>query len=190
MTQLLRERFGRTVCDCRECRVGCWTMPGPLTPSDVPQLLRQPESGETTKFVLSHFQAGCCQVSFAGHVLTVPTIVPKLQRGGCVFYRDGLCKIHDKAPFGCSHFDEHMSQGESDERRRAYVVELLADAARGGEYSRWARCLIECGALAPPLETRRANYELAVAALRITEGCVPRRDPAGLQSDGVVEPKT
>jgi Fe-S-cluster containining protein len=46
-----------------------------------------------------------------GGVKRVGTITPRLRRGCCVFLNENdRCDIHEVAPFGCSHFDTHMSQ--------------------------------------------------------------------------------
>ncbi len=55
----------------------------------------------------------------------VPTITPRLGAAGCVFLRNQRCTIHPVSPFGCSHFDVHMSPAEG-EQRSVWAHALIA----------------------------------------------------------------
>ena len=44
--------------------------------------------------------------SNTGQVTRIYTLVPAVKKdGSCINLKDGLCKIHEAAPFGCAFFD-------------------------------------------------------------------------------------
>jgi Fe-S-cluster containining protein len=91
-----------------------------------------------------------------GARLRLRTLVPRAgDDGACRFLERGRCTIHEVAPFGCSHFDAHMSKAESDRRSHALCVALAQDAHTGGVYARLTRLLADEGRHATPLQERR-----------------------------------
>lgn len=58
----------------------------------------------------------------------IGTITPRFDRRArrCVFLTDdGQCQIHEVAPFGCSHFDTHMSAAEGMKRSSWGLVQIM-----------------------------------------------------------------
>jgi Fe-S-cluster containining protein len=66
-------------------------------------------------------------------ILRIPSVVLQTApSGGCVFYaaEEGLCAIHEVAPWGCAYFDTHMDRDEADDRVRWYVSQMLGEPWR------------------------------------------------------------
>lgn len=98
-----------------------------------------------------------------GKEIRLRTLVPATQSdGSCQFLQNDRCRIHRVAPFGCSHFDAHMSKEESDRRSHALCVSLAEDAARGGEYSDLTGQLQAAGRVTTPISERRAEVNRAL----------------------------
>jgi Fe-S-cluster containining protein len=123
------------------------------------------------EFVLDHFCAsdGGTIVENRNGLLVhrrVPSVVPQQTAdGSCVFLRaNGECAIHPVSPYGCSHFDTHMSQEQAEPRSRDM---LLACEASPGYNALW-RMLAGAGKIAKPVQERKdAMYE---AELRVRTG--------------------
>ena len=87
----------RTECSCQLCQAGCRTMPGYLIAEDLKHF-------DNEDLVNLRGSNGAV-VMVEGNVMQLPTVVPAQQENGeCVFYSNGRCDIHDKAPFGCRMF--------------------------------------------------------------------------------------
>lgn len=160
----LRSRFDRTVCDCDKCVAACMHMPGMLAPGDLQRLCPtglSPE--ESDAWLREHFAASPGAVVWQqGELVRVPTIVPKIRDGGCVFLQDRRCTIHERAPFGCAFMDMHMNTAEADRRSRAVLIEIMKDSRRDGNYSRAWHRLQATGNTASEITERRANLAEAV----------------------------
>jgi Fe-S-cluster containining protein len=103
--------FKRTVCACAQCTQCCKRQPGPLAPGDFERIAHF--LGENLETAKQHFWAspGCMVEDSNGKVFRIGTITPRFRKGRCVFLDENdRCKVHPVAPFGCSHFDTHMSQ--------------------------------------------------------------------------------
>jgi Fe-S-cluster containining protein len=109
--------FARTKCACAECVACCKRQPGPLAPGDFERIADH--LGESPAEAERHFCAspGAIIRTLDGRIARVGTITPRFEDGRCVFLGpDDRCTIHAVAPFGCSHFDVHMTADEANPR--------------------------------------------------------------------------
>jgi Fe-S-cluster containining protein len=110
-----REQFDRTTCACESCTACCKRQPGPLAHGDFERIAAF--LGETHEQAKEHFWASPGALVQVGNragtehqTIRVGTITPRFRKGRCVFLDENdRCKIHPVSPFGCSHFDTHMS---------------------------------------------------------------------------------
>jgi Fe-S-cluster containining protein len=106
-----REQFDRTTCACEACTACCKRQPGPLVTGDFERIAAF--LGETHEQAKAHFWASpgaLVKLRDSGQTIRIGTITPRFRKGRCVFLDENdRCKIHSVAPFGCSHFDTHMS---------------------------------------------------------------------------------
>ena len=66
-----------------------------------------------------------------------PTLVPARQANGhCHWLFEGLCAVHENAPYSCAFFDAHMTEEEINRRSAATIQARQEDAARDGLYYR------------------------------------------------------
>ncbi len=144
-----QSQFERTRCDCPECSQHCTQVPGMLAGTDVFLLV----DGDPTNFRASMGALVCGEQG----VFRIPTIVPAMKNGRCVFLMEnGHCSIHENSPFGCAYLDSHMSAAEGDLRVRAALVSLVKDyTASGPLASWWTKLVKEFGAI----ENRRIKQE-------------------------------
>ncbi len=129
MNTPLRMQFMRTVCDCPVCRKNCQRQPGPLAPEDIGLICDTLEIHPTELEPMLRASPGALVV-YRGKVMRIGTITPARKSDGtCVFLADdGRCAIHECAPFGCSHFDEHMTYEKADQRSQALHWEIMHSA--------------------------------------------------------------
>jgi Fe-S-cluster containining protein len=123
------DQFNRTTCACNECKACCKRQPGPLRPGDFERIAEH--LGEDRETAKEHFWAspGALVQTHDGKTHRVGTITPRFRKGRCVFLDENdRCKIHAVAPFGCSHFDTHMSNAQAMPRSLAMVKEQALDA--------------------------------------------------------------
>lgn len=107
----MRNEFGykRTTCACVVCTTNCRFMPGFLIPSDLDRLL--PSNGQDlAQWAEANLLAspGALVMDAAtGNQFRIHTLVPATKpNGSCVHLSEqGLCGIHENAPFGCAFFD-------------------------------------------------------------------------------------
>jgi hypothetical protein len=118
-----RDQFERTVCACPDCSRHCKQCPGNLIPGDVERIAKR--TGLTPERVADYFLLASPGALVGTHVdgaivmQRIPTIVSAMI-DHCVFLDDeGMCLIHDAAPYGCGWFDEHMPSAEADQRSKA-----------------------------------------------------------------------
>jgi hypothetical protein len=90
-------------------------------------------------------------------VFRIPMLVPaRRPDGACTFLTaEGLCGIHEVAPFGCSFFDSHMEAAEADRRSGHGLRAVLRAWFAGGPYARVWAALIDGGLTAPAPEVGR-----------------------------------
>lgn len=121
--------FARTTCGCADCVQCCKDQPGPLAPGDlerVAQFFGVRVQDVEMLFVRS---PGAVVWSASAGKRRIETIVPAYRDGRCVFLTaQDRCGIHAAAPFGCSHFDTHMSAEEARPRSVWLVTAIDADA--------------------------------------------------------------
>jgi len=169
----LREDFERTKCDCLKCQAGCKHKPGMLIPEDLrplaAHLLDKPVGEVSDKEIITAV-AEVCEASDGALVqagarrFRIPTIVPRLTKSGCIFFEDGKCKIHEVAPFGCSHVDLHMGRKDGDARSyKAHEQIMLAWGSRQSNNYRltWTACKLD-GHNSLPLQVKAANFQQAL----------------------------
>ena len=98
-----RDKFERTKCSCPECSQYCTQVPGMLAVDDVHLIDKHgPDCFNASKGAL---------VAKGNTPFRIPTIVPAMTDGHCVFLDDqGMCGIHEESPYGCSHLDSHIQR--------------------------------------------------------------------------------
>jgi len=143
-----RDSFSRTSCNCEKCSAFCKDVPGFLVPGDLKAIALF--LGKTVDDIKDKFRASIATkvMDSKGEVRSVPTIVPDLDDNGhCVFLQeDGLCSIHEASPYGCAVFDEHMSDGEAENRLRMAIRDIGRDMMAEGLYFRtWNELANEYG---------------------------------------------
>lgn len=88
--QRIIRKTGRKAVECRRvaCRAQCRT-PCPGTPGDIPRLLK---AGYRRQPAPTLWGVGLVP----GHVpCIIPTIQARQENGYCIFFHDGLCRLHD-----------------------------------------------------------------------------------------------
>jgi predicted DsbA family dithiol-disulfide isomerase len=148
-----RQRYGfeRTRCSCDFCRAYCKHVAGRLDVSDLARLC--PEGEDAFAWAERHLRAVTDK--------PYPKLVPARQENGhCHWFRDGLCGVHENAPYGCAFFDSHMPPEEVQRRSRAASLASQEDAAADGLYSRVWRHLCERGLTSPPGDREGLDEEL------------------------------
>jgi Fe-S-cluster containining protein len=138
MDKMSNHYFDRTTCACERCTACCKRQPGPLAPGDFERIVDYIAKTQNCSREIALSQAktqfwaspGCIVKDWKGDTFRIGTITPRYARGRCVFLDENdRCKIHEVAPFGCSHFDTHMSQHEAMARSS-----WLAREQQGEEY--------------------------------------------------------
>ena len=121
--------FSRTKCACPSCSACCKRQPGSLAPGDFERIAAH--LGETEEQAKAHFWASpgaLVKNSETGETVRVGTVTPRFRHGRCVFLDEkDRCKIHEVAPFGCSHFDTHMSAAHGQARSLYLVQQQMQD---------------------------------------------------------------
>ncbi len=123
---MVRKQFERTVCDCEKRSKHCLEVPGMLAVDDVPLI---------EKHGTGNFRASLgAVVLLRGEMKRIMTIVPAMADDACVFLQpDGLCRIHEESPFGCSLVDSRISRPEGHERVALAFMEIVRDFKAHGE---------------------------------------------------------
>lgn len=157
-----RDQFSRTVCDCDKCRKPCRSVPGMLAPQDLERIadyLDLPIHAALPLFRASPGAKVAKLTAIGPQIFRIRTIVPASDKDGtCVFLRDdGRCDIHLVAPFGCSHFDMHLSRHEGDRRSSACLRAIMED----DEYQVYWHALAADGLVTEAPETKRRRLEEA-----------------------------
>jgi Fe-S-cluster containining protein len=117
--------FNRTVCACQQCTACCKRQPGSLAHGDFERMVEHRErqgfdrevAFEWVKKQLWASPGALVADTSTGEVHRIGTITPRMRKGRCVFLDENeRCKIHEVAPFGCSHFDTHQSRSQAHPR--------------------------------------------------------------------------
>jgi len=139
--------FERTTCACDADLLNCYKQPGPLIPRDIARIAAhlQMSPAELGQQYLWASPGAILVDTIARKEFRVPTITPRRSAGGCVFLRDQRCTIHPVAPFGCSHFDVHMTHAEG--QRRSVWAHAAID--RDADYARFRDTLPEATSWEP-----------------------------------------
>jgi len=120
----MKAPFEPTVCSCKIDRENCQRQPGHLIPGQLTEILER--LGESPADAGKWFWNSPGMVlSKAGRIFRLRTITPRFAHGKCVFYENGLCRIHEIAPFGCRYFDAHMSANEGQRRAAWGAVQIF-----------------------------------------------------------------
>ncbi len=112
---MTRKEFGseRIICSCKVCRKNCEVMPGFLLPSDLGRMI--PADIEPFAWAETNLLASPGALVMQGSLqFRIPTLVPSIRPDGSCrnLTPEGLCSIHEIAPFGCSFFDCHGGPGQ------------------------------------------------------------------------------
>lgn len=123
--------FHRTVASTKEDLACCQCMPGYLLPSDIPRLCKL-FNQNPLELAKEHLLASPgALVIYKGQVMRVPTLVPARSAcGECKFLKDGLCSIHDDAPWGCAFFDYDMPDEEANKRASRGMADLMRNLSQ------------------------------------------------------------
>lgn len=121
--------FERTRCACTDCSKFCRSQPGHLIPRDL-ERIADAQGFASPLFLKPLLWASPGAVvgdARTGKSWRIGTITPRLRKSGrCVFLRDdGMCVIHEVAPFGCAYFDEHMSDDQH-QSRSLFGLQLIS----------------------------------------------------------------
>lgn len=149
-----REEFGfrRTACDCEFCTVYCRHVPGSLATTDLPRLC--PPGQDVFAWAEQHLRAVTSK--------PYPTLVPARQANGhCHWHFDGLCAVHEQAPYSCAFFDSHMGEEEAERRSHASIRARQDDAAAHGLYFQVWQHLIRKGLTSPGGDWPALREEMA-----------------------------
>lgn len=137
---MARTEFGyeRTSCACKNCTTNCRFMPGFLIPSDLERLVPKEFIEQENIFAICDWAESNLLASpgataiRAGEIIRIRTLVPATKPdGSCMnLSEQGLCQIHENAPFGCAFFDcgperGNLSQKGLREVMRAWEVPSL-----------------------------------------------------------------
>lgn len=156
---MIPDGLERTRCACGLCQAFCRYVPGRLAPADLDA--GPPPGQDLFAWAEEHLRA----VLDAGE----PRLVPARNlRGHCHWFLDGLCLVHDRAPFGCAYFDAHMEPDEVDRRSRLASRAIRDDAAADGPYTRIWTYLRDRGLTATPGD--RSGLAAEVRRLRVALG--------------------
>ena len=127
--------FQRTTCDCQQCKTCCTEQPGHLLPGQMEQIAEYLKlSWAEVKKLFWASPGALLHDTARNRQFRVGTITPRFDRRkkACVFLtEEGLCGIHEVAPFGCSHFDTHMSKQEAHKRSMWGIQYILSDTDYG-----------------------------------------------------------
>lgn len=112
----------------------CSYKPGVLSPSDLERMAKalgyNPEA-DLLLFAAENLAAsdGALFLDRAtGTPFRVRTLVPQLgEHGGCKFFSEGRCTIHDVSPFGCAYFSAHMDRADADRASLAVHAAISKD---------------------------------------------------------------
>lgn len=161
-TEKVRTEFGfpRTSCDCEPCKKNCHFMPGFLIPSDLDRMI--PKHVDPLKWSEYNLLASPgALVSKDGLLFRIPTLVPSVREdGACIHLApDGLCMIHDIAPFGCSFFDCKPERGNLS-HEGILAVHLTFRDKTSLYYQIWLH-LLKTGHTQKPAEELRAKMRQA-----------------------------
>lgn len=159
--------FNATTCACEACNHFCTYLPGFLAVSDLQRLFGFLGLGASLEeFAEKYLNAspGAKALTAKG-VTSIPTLVPaRKEDGSCIFLTENkLCGIHAVAPYGCRFFDDHMPAEDGDKRATAALLDIMANVAVGGDYSRIWRHLNHCGLKAPSPDVLRKNAKPTLA---------------------------
>ena len=168
--------FERTVCSCRHCQAGCEHSPGLLIPSDLDRLI--PDGADPFVWAEEHLRAAISRVlnPLTETLFLIPALIPaKSIMGHCHWYKNGLCDVHDRSPFGCAYSDTHMGKGAT--RQRAEFAIKAKIAAATNEHSLYFRVwshLSEKGLKYTPEESDRDAKAISKARDRIRRQSRPK----------------
>lgn len=106
----MRTEFGysRTTCACENCKTNCRFMPGFLIPADLERLLPMGTTVNGGEWAEQNLLASPGALAIKnGQMIRIRTLVPATKLdGSCIHLSEqGLCQIHENAPFGCAFFD-------------------------------------------------------------------------------------
>lgn len=153
-----RKEFGfeRTNCDCKDCVINCQFMPGFLISADLERMV--PKGTDPFDWAEKNLLASPGAVVMntrTGERSRIPTLVPAVKAdGSCKNLKDGLCTIHETAPFGCAFFD---CKSDATELSKKGLMAVHAAWASGGLYSRIWRYLQAHGKMQKAPEVLRAK---------------------------------
>ena len=144
-------------------------MPGFLIPTDLERLI--PNGKDPYVWAEKHLQASFGSLMPRGGVLKwTPSLVPaKADSGQCYWLKEGLCAVHENAPFGCAFLDQHMSDREAEKRSQAGRDARWDDFVADGLYSRIWQHLFERGLVYRTSQQDRLKVIAAHRELRLTE---------------------
>lgn len=156
-------RYERSFCECNQCKAGCKSMPGMMSPQDVIEIgehcgvVPNDDPLRFMEWVADHYAAseGAEVVMSNGTTSRIPTIVPQQDDDGhCVFLDENdRCTIHPVAPFGCRQFK--ICDGDDQELDNEKSRSVLNVISKHDPYHTLHSFLKGAGSIAPPLLERK-----------------------------------
>jgi hypothetical protein len=127
----------RTICDCPQCTIFCFSMPGMIAPSDLEGMIGESSAFAFADAFLLASEGALLMNRDTKETFRIPTLVFKTKAcGECIFLRqDAKCGIHSKSPFGCAYLDTHMSERDAATRKMWALSSIQDDMNSNGLYS-------------------------------------------------------
>lgn len=121
----MKAPFQPTTCRCPADKGNCTRQPGHLLPGQMEEILATLGASITDAARYFWNSPGMVIRTIEG-LRRIRTITPRFENGRCVFFtEDGLCGIHEVAPFGCRYFDVHMTAIKAQKRSKWGAQQIL-----------------------------------------------------------------
>lgn len=138
-------------CKCKKCREGCSNRAGWFLPDEIKKAAEYLELTEQEFF--NKYLGVDWYESLNDIFVLAPAIssmepgteYPGNPIGKCIFFEDGLCKIHPVKPFECKEYyhtdtskmvnDRHRDVARQWKDYQGYIIELLGDEPMAKELS-------------------------------------------------------
>jgi len=174
----MRTEFGieRTIAGGAYEQINCKYIPGYLIPADLERIAKSMGFEDVKTWAMQYLLASPGATvarrlpSGRMHEFQIRTLVPaRNPHEHCIHYENGLCKIHEVAPFGCAFFDTTISMQESNRRSSMGLQEIMKDWEAKGLYSQVWLMLDAAGKRAKSARECRDQIDKAYARLKRKE---------------------
>lgn len=160
--------FERTFGTSDEDILNCRIMPSFLVPADLDRMAAHDGYTDIFQWGLNRLLASPgALVVYKGQTIRIRTLVPARaeKTGHCRWLsKNGRCKIHAVAPFGCAFFDAAMDTAEAQKRSQASLFDILQAWQGMTDYAGLWCLLFTQGKVAPSPEECREKIAESYAA--------------------------